>query len=234
MENKEKKENKSKKRSLIGYYSVVAFSLAIIGSVSWFAATKTDNIGKSNGKKEEEYHSIAGSYTNTNDNEQTSDEAKAAEKEVTDEPYESDSEKTETEKKQGFVMPVEGEVIKPYSNSELQYSKTYADMRLHEGVDIKCEKGSVVKAAYDGTVTDILDDKLYGKTVVINHGNGISVRYYGLDNIAVTKGAAVKAGDQIAFVGIVPSEIADPSHIHIDAILEDESISILELLSKTE
>ena len=230
MDNKDTK--KRRKKSVIGYYSVVAFSLAIIGSVSWFAATKTSDITKENNKSDNEYHSIAGSYTNNSEEGYTSDNTQAAEKEVSDEPYESS--KDNTSKKVGYVMPVEGEVIKPYSSTDLQYSSTYADMRLHEGVDIKCEKGSIVRAAYDGTVTDILDDKLYGKVVVINHGNGITVRYCGLDNIAVTKGATVKTGDQIAFSGTVPSEIADPPHIHIDAILEDESISILELLSKAE
>ena len=228
----ENKNPKKQKRSAIGYYSVVAFSLAVIGSVSWFAATKTTKKDGYIRPKASEYQSDTGSYNNTKEQENTenTEKTESAANTVSDEPYTTESKPAENEKIK-YVMPVEGAILKPFSSVDLQYSSTYADMRLHEGVDIKCNEGSIVKSAYKGTVTDILDDSLYGKVVVIDHGNGVTVRYCGLKDIAVKAGQTVEAGEQIAFSGEVPCECADEPHIHIDAIIDNENISVFDLLN---
>lgn len=224
-------EDKKRKKSAIGYYSVVAFSLAVIGSVSWFAATKGTNVDKKNNNGSE-YKQNNSSYNSSKTDEKSpanDQKTESAAVGVEDQPY-TPQESTEKENI-SFVMPVEGTILKPYSSTDLQYSSTYADMRLHEGVDIKCAEGSVVRAAYKGTVTDILDDTLYGKVVVIDHGNGITVRYCGLTDIGVSKGQTVSAGEQIAFSGSVPCECADEPHIHIDAVVENKSVSIFDFFS---
>ena len=45
-----------------------------------------------------------------------------------------------------FISPVLGNIIKGYSDSELQYSMTYRDMRLHKGVDIAADVATPVTA----------------------------------------------------------------------------------------
>ena len=40
-----------------------------------------------------------------------------------------------------FAIPLNGNIGKIFSDSELQYSATYNDMRLHLGVDVQAEKG---------------------------------------------------------------------------------------------
>ncbi|MBQ8550743.1 MAG: M23 family metallopeptidase [Clostridia bacterium] len=130
-----------------------------------------------------------------------------------------------------FTMPINGNVGKGFSDSNLQYSKTYGDMRLHLGVDLQAKEGTEVKAAAGGTVTDIKDDSLWGKTVVIDHGYGIVVHYCGLKNITTQKGEKLSAGTKIGEVGTVPCECEDHSHIHVAVVKDGKYISPLELLA---
>lgn len=148
-------------------------------------------------------------------------------------PYESQEEKTEPEpqpEKRSFVLPVDGSIIKDYSDTALQYSATYGDMRLHTGIDIAAATGTDVKAAGTGTITSVEDSATYGKTVIIDHGDGITVKYCGLDSISAKQGDKVTGGDIIGTVGTVPCECSDKSHIHIEVIKDSKHISPLKAL----
>lgn len=131
-----------------------------------------------------------------------------------------------------FTLPLTGEVIKGYSDSELVYSKTYGDMRLHLGLDIKAKSGDSVKAAGDGVVLGIAKDPLYGRMVTIDHGNGITGLYCGLnENLKVKKGQTVTAGENIGAVGEVPCESSDECHLHLAFKENDKYISPLSLIN---
>ncbi|MBQ0110930.1 MAG: M23 family metallopeptidase [Oscillospiraceae bacterium] len=130
-----------------------------------------------------------------------------------------------------FVLPLTGEIIKPYSDSELQYSKTYDDFRAHKGIDIAADKGAVVKTCGEGTVRDVKKDSLRGNTVIIDHGNGIAVHYCGLaDKTAVKVGDTVKSGDTIGAVGEIPEESGDVSHLHLEFYENGVAVSPLSLI----
>ena len=131
-----------------------------------------------------------------------------------------------------FTLPLTGEVIKGYSESELVHSKTYGDMRLHLGLDIKAKSGDTVKSSGDGVVLGIAKDPLYGTMVTIDHGNEIVVLYCGLnDSVKVKKGETVTAGQIIGAVGEVPCESSDESHLHLAFKENDKYISPLSLIS---
>jgi len=121
-----------------------------------------------------------------------------------------------------FVFPVTGEIIKDFSDTELQYSLTYDDWRLHQAVDIKAPKGERINAAGDGTVIDIYEDRQYGKTVEINHGNDIVAVYSGLDEVTVAVGDVIAVNMQIGTLGKVPCESVETAHLHF-AIKKGES-----------
>lgn len=130
-----------------------------------------------------------------------------------------------------FVMPVTGDIIKVFSDTELQYSETYRDMRLHTGVDIAADTGTKVKAAGDGTVTDVYMDPLWGSTVVIDHGNGVVAYYAGLNNTpTVSEGEVVAPGTQLGDVGQIPCEAADEPHLHLSIKQNDQWVSPLALM----
>lgn len=130
------------------------------------------------------------------------------------------TETPQTEK--DFVLPVDGKIFAPFSDNELVYNKTMDDWRTHNGIDIAASKGSAVKSACDGTVTDIYQDGMLGCVVEIK-GKNCTVRYCGLDEkTAVQKGASVRQNQPIGTVGEIPLEMAEQSHIHLEFIKDGQ------------
>ena len=114
------------------------------------------------------------------------------------------------------VMPVNGEIIEPYSGGELVKSETLGVWKTHDGVDIKADRGTPVRAMNRGEVTKVAEDPLWGYTVIIDHGSGIMGYYYSLSEaVAVKEGDKVQSGQTIGAVGdTAECEAAEPSHLH--------------------
>ena len=129
-----------------------------------------------------------------------------------------------------FVLPLTGEITKPFSLKELQYSKTYADWRLHNAIDIAAEPGATIHSAGDGTVHDIYTDSKYGKVIKIDHSNGIFTLYCGIKTAYVKKGDVVGINQDLGNLGDIPCESADKSHLHFAAIKDGVYISPLKLV----
>lgn len=114
------------------------------------------------------------------------------------------------------VMPVNGDIINGYSGGELVKSETLGVWKTHDGVDIKADKGTAVKAMNQGVVSKVWEDTLWGYCVTIDHGNGIEGHYYSLTSaVAVVEGDEVNSGDVIGYVGdsaIV--ENTEGAHLH--------------------
>lgn len=100
----------------------------------------------------------------------------------------------------GMVTPVDGVLSAPFGPSRRPGSK---EVRVNKGVDWTAPVGTPVMAAFDGTVTFAGENGPYGNFIRIDHGNGKATGYAHLDHFApdVKVGAAVKAGDIIAYVG---------------------------------
>ncbi len=129
-----------------------------------------------------------------------------------------------------FVLPLTGEIIKPFSLKELQYSETYADWRLHNAIDIAADEGATVHSSGDGVVYDIYTDSKYGKVIKIDHSNGVFTVYCGIKTAYVKKGDIVGINQDIGNVGAIPCESADKSHLHFAAVKDGAYISPLELV----
>ena len=71
-------------------------------------------------------------------------------------------------------------------------------------MDLACPQGTPVAAAADGVVT-LADPSfhLHGKTIIVDHGQGVSTLYLHLSEIDVTPGQAVKQGEVIGVPQIV-------------------------------
>lgn len=113
----------------------------------------------------------------------------------------------------GYKMPLGNAVSVPFSNGTLIYSETMKDYRVHNGIDIEGAEGEEVSAFSSGDVTKVYDDAIYGKTIVIDHGNDLLSYYHGVES-SVSVGASVKTGQTIGAVSEVKCEAADGSHIH--------------------
>ena len=142
-----------------------------------------------------------------------------------------ETEKNEEEKESlNFSMPVEGEILKEYAKDNLVYSETLKEWVTHNGIDIKADKTTVVKASEKGTVKSIKNDPRYGLTVVIDHGDGFESLYANLlTSEFVVEGEVVEKGQSIGTVGnTAVFEIADEPHLHFeilkDSISQDPNI----------
>ncbi len=142
----------------------------------------------------------------------------------------SASEKATAAKPVTFAMPIKANIIKQFSDDRLVYSKTYGDMRVHNGIDIVAKTGTLVKASGEGKVSQITDDRITGKTVVIDHGSGIKTYYCGLNDVSVKNGEKVTSLKVIGTVGEVPSECLDESHLHFAVSKGDKWVSPLEAM----
>lgn len=214
-----------------GFYAAVGVCLLALGIT---AIAVTNNLPKTpNITEEDESFSSVEIITETPSSEQqVAGEVSGVKADPPTSSTEQKAEETKNAVATFFTLPVTGEVIKGYSESELVYSKTYGDMRIHLGLDIKAGSGTAVKASGDGKVLGIAKDPLYGTMVTIDHGNGITGLYCGLnESVKVKKGQVVAAGENIGAIGTVPCESSDEAHLHLAFKENDKYISPLSLIN---
>ena len=73
--------------------------------------------------------------------------------------------------------------------------------RFHDGIDIAMPIGSPIRAADKGLVVHSGWYGVYGKTVIIDHGSGISTMYAHCSRTAVSRGSVVSRSQIIGYVG---------------------------------
>ena len=132
----------------------------------------------------------------------------------------------EVKKELSFAYPVEGEILREYAMDELIFSETLDEWTVHQGLDIKADRTTVVKAAEAGTVVAIKNDPRYGLTVIIEHEEGFKTVY---SNLLTTEFIAedekVEKGQSIGTVGnSAVFEIADEPHLHFEMIKNGEYV----------
>ncbi len=87
------------------------------------------------------------------------------------------------------------------------------EVKLHNGVDLRAEKGTPVYNIADGEVTGSYYHNEGGRTLIVEHGDGYSSRFGHLDEILPDKGDFIKKGEIIAKTGDSGSSITAP-HLH--------------------
>lgn len=149
----------------------------------------------------------------------------------TEEPPEKPAEAPKTQQPL-FVLPVKGEILKPFSEGELVFDETMGDWRTHKGTDYKAKAGDRVYAAADGEIKKIYSDGMYGNCAVLETADGLSILYTGLkEKMTVKEGGKVKAGDVIGGLGEpIPAEVSQEPHLHLEITREGERINPEEVL----
>ena len=119
----------------------------------------------------------------------------------------------------GFVRPVPGVITSGYG---ARYHPILGYYRLHTGVDMAAGYGRQIKAASDGVV--ILADVWggYGRTVVIDHGGGVSTLYAHQSSLSVSYGERITAGTVIGKVGT--SGLSTGAHLHFEVRVGGEPV----------
>lgn len=208
--------SRNKQRSGRGFILIAAFLLLTIGATARFALevdspTKKATPSKLNSSVISSENEVA---TKPEFNEESSNENIVSTPIEDVSSAESEPKKVAAEKVLTFSMPLNGEIYKNFSADSLQFSKTYGDMRVHNGIDILVEEGTTIKTTAAGTVKEITTDPLWGTTVVISHRGNIESYYCGLNDTTVKKGQTLKSGKIIGTVGEIPCECLDDSHLH--------------------
>ncbi len=86
--------------------------------------------------------------------------------------------------------------------------------RFHAGLDFAASYGSTIRAADSGMVIFAGWYGGYGKTVIIDHGRGITTLYGHSSELYVTEGQTVQRGQAIASVG--STGLSTGPHLHFE------------------
>ena len=218
-----------------GFYVALGICMVAIGVSAWVAldkaATPPKSITSSNTAQVVEETSSKEAEVNKGQSDIPDERESSAPKKQTE--SEAASSKEEKPVAKYFIFPAQGEVIKKFSASELQYSVTFNDMRLHSGIDIKADEGTAVTSAGDGVVISVTNDPQLGYTVKIDHGNGMVGVYAGLaKSVAVKENEVVKSGANLGPLGTVSNECLDASHLHFELYKNEVAVDPLEFLEK--
>ncbi|MEM1133820.1 MAG: peptidoglycan DD-metalloendopeptidase family protein [Pseudomonadota bacterium] len=93
---------------------------------------------------------------------------------------------------------------------------------MHSGLDFRGAYGQPILAAADGKVTFVGWKGGYGRTVDIDHGNGMMTRYAHLAGISATIGSEVRAGSEIGGMG--NSGRSTGTHLHFEVRVNGKAI----------
>jgi murein DD-endopeptidase MepM/ murein hydrolase activator NlpD len=128
--------------------------------------------------------------------------------------------------KQSVWAPSEGELVARFGP---RIHPIYGDERIHTGIDIACPEGEPIKAVLKGTIVKVEDNPTYGKTVLIDHGNGLKTFYAHCSNILTAEQKQVEAGEIIAEVG--NTGLSTNPHLHFEVWKNDVSVNPEEVFS---
>lgn len=129
-----------------------------------------------------------------------------------------------------YLLPLNSKVVKDYSDGDMVYSKTMDDWRTHNGIDISGNIGDNAIAVQDGKILEVISDELWGETVVIQHGNGLKVRYSGV-KATVKAEEKIEQGQVIGTVVAIPLEEKDGVHIHLETEVDGKSVDPIKALN---
>jgi murein DD-endopeptidase MepM/ murein hydrolase activator NlpD len=110
------------------------------------------------------------------------------------------------------IMPTAGWLSSQFTKS--RFHPILHENRPHEGIDVTAPTGTPIVAPATGVVVLAANDKGYGLTVVIDHGNGIQTRFAHCSRLAVKTGQRVTRGQVIAAVG--GTGLATAPHLHYE------------------
>jgi len=117
----------------------------------------------------------------------------------------------------GFQWPAVGPITGVFGSQRILNGNA---KNPHNGVDVGAPKGAPVTAAANGNIALIHKDMFYtGKTVMIDHGHGLTSIYVHLDKILVRKSQQVQRGQLIGTVGST-GRVTGP-HLHWGVSLFD-------------
>lgn len=113
-----------------------------------------------------------------------------------------------------FVQPAEGRLASRFGLRRIFNGQPRAP---HSGLDIAVPRGAPISAPAAGRVLAVDDYFFNGKTVFVDHGNGLLSMYCHLDRIDVKPGDAIRRGQTLGLAGATGR--ASGPHLHWSVVL---------------
>lgn len=113
-----------------------------------------------------------------------------------------------------FILPVNGRLggrfgVRRFFNGEPRLP--------HAGLDVAVARGTPIKASAQGEVLAVDEYFFNGRTIFVDHGNGLITMYCHLDRIDVKPGETVSKGQPIGLAGSTGR--ASGPHLHWSVVL---------------
>jgi len=118
------------------------------------------------------------------------------------------------------LWPVEGRVTGSFGERIDPFNGEGA---FHRGVDISAGYGDSVIAPADGIVAYADYMNGYGRTVILDHGHGVTTLYGHLSSFAVMNGQEIHRGDIVGHVG--QSGRSTGPHLHYEVRINDTPVN---------
>lgn len=92
----------------------------------------------------------------------------------------------------------------------------------HAGVDLPLARGTRIVSPAEGLVADVGSYQLTGRTLLIDHGQGVFSAFFHLDTITARRGDVVTAGQAVARVG--SSGLSTGPHLHYGVYVHGKDV----------
>ncbi len=119
-------------------------------------------------------------------------------------------------------VPVAGEGVGVSSVFGLRHDPFTGELARHAGLDIPAPQGTPILASGGGRVVFAGYRGAYGKTVVIDHGNGLSTLYGHASRLLVRPGEVVMPQQEVALVGSTGR--SSGPHLHFEVIRDGRRV----------
>lgn len=123
------------------------------------------------------------------------------------------------------IWPTEGWVSSPFGSRSSPFSRK---REFHKGLDIKAKAGAAIQAPAKGVVIFAGWHGAYGKTIIINHGNGITTRYAHMQRFVLEEGDTIMRGDLIGYVGSTGRSTG--THLHYEVMLNGVCVNPMQYI----
>ncbi|WP_082942643.1 M23 family metallopeptidase [Helicobacter sp. CLO-3] len=125
-----------------------------------------------------------------------------------------------------FAYPLRSTITSPFGSARVFNGELQS---FHGGVDFRAPTGTPLHAVNDGVVALAKERFLAGKSVIIDHGEGLYSTYFHCSELKVKVGDAIKKGDLIALSGA--SGRVSGAHLHFGIVYSGVQVDPLDFIT---